>query len=73
MLFRSIVGPLLAQMMEQMGAVFGDSASESIGMDMIGFIMELPLPSVMHFQDAMLPASPEVLTADMLRQAHALP
>ena len=70
---KQIVGPLLAQMMEQMGAVFGDSASESIGMDMIGFIMELPLPSVMHFQDAMLPASPEVLTADMLRQAHALP
>ena len=70
---KQIVGPLLSQMMEQMSAVFGDSASESIGMDMNGFIMDLPLPSVMHFQEAMLPASPEAITADLLQKAHALP
>ena len=61
---------LFQQMMAQMGQTFGGGENEGIGMDMMGFIMELPLASLLGFQEAQLPAPAEMIVADLLRQVH---
>jgi len=40
----------------QMGSVLGDAASNEIGgMDMLGFLMDMPLLGILHFQESLLP------------------
>lgn len=48
-------------MMVQMGQTFGggDSSEGDIGMNLMGFIMETPLTSILGFQEALLPAPPK--------------
>ena len=42
--------------MTQMGTTFGGGdGSANIGMDMMGFLMETPLLSILHFQESALP------------------
>jgi beta-glucosidase len=60
---------LFQQMMAQMGQTFG-GGDEGIGMDMMGFVMELPLASLLGFQEALLPAPSEVIVTELLRQVH---
>jgi beta-glucosidase len=67
---RVVSAGLFQQMMAQMGQTFGGGENEGIGMDMMGFIMELPLASLLGFQEAQLPAPAEVIVADLLRQVH---
>ena len=57
-------------MMAQMGQTFGGGDNEGIGMDMMGFVMELPLASLLGFQEALLPAPSEVIVTELLRQVH---
>lgn len=69
---RVVSAGLFQQMIAQMGQAFGGGEGDaSIGMDMMGFIMEMPLASILAFQDALLPAPAEVIVADLLRQVHA--
>lgn len=42
--------------------------SDAIGMDMTEFIMDLPLFSLLHFQEALLSVTPEEMVSDLLRQ-----
>jgi beta-glucosidase len=51
-----MVEKMTAQMGEAMGAE-GDSSA--MGMDMMGFLMDLPLLSIFHFQEQLLPIPPE--------------
>ena len=69
---RLVFEPLYRQLVGQMQAVFGGGESEAsaIGMDTMGFMMELPLLGILHFQDAALPTSPEELVEGLLKQAH---
>ncbi len=67
---RAVSAGLFQQMMTQMGANFGGDSDASIGMDMMGFIMEMPMASVLGFQEAALPAPAEMIVADLLRQVH---
>ena len=60
--------------MAQMGAIFGagDSGSETIGMDMMGFMMDMPLLGILEFQDNALPVSPEAIVDGLLAQVKTL-
>lgn len=58
-------------MRARMGATFGaDNDPEHIGMDMMDFMMEMPLLSLLHFQQKDLPKPADELVDDLLRQAH---
>ena len=67
---RVVSAGLFQQMMAQMGQTFGGGENEGIGMDMMGFIMELPLASLLGFQEAQLPAPAEVIVTELLGQVH---
>ncbi|MFN8439751.1 MAG: glycoside hydrolase family 3 C-terminal domain-containing protein [Caldilineaceae bacterium] len=70
----AVFAPMFQQMIAQMSAAFGVGVSQEagIGMDMMGFVMETPLLSLLHFQEAMLPVSPEDLVDGLLAQVAAL-
>jgi len=65
-----ILEPLLQQLMGHMGAAMGSDESEeaAIGMDIASFMMDLPLLSVLHFQESLLSQSPEEMVEALLRQ-----
>jgi len=61
--------PMFQQILAQMGgAMAGEGEENAIGMDMVGFMMDLPLLSALHFQESQLPATPEAIVDDLLRQ-----
>ncbi len=67
-----IFGPMFQQMMAAFGQFMsGDSdASEMIGIDMVSMVMDMSLVSVLHFQEAALPAAPEEIVNGLLHQLH---
>jgi len=66
-----VFGPLFQQMNAQMQAIFGGGeGSEDIGMEVLGFLMDMPLLDAFEFQDNTLPASPEEMVAELLAQVH---
>jgi len=70
---RVVFEPLAQQMMAQMRSILGggeEDNSATIGMDMMGFLMETPLLSLLHFQENALPVPPDDLVDDLLRQVH---
>lgn len=69
---RVVFEPLAQQMMAQMNSLLGgaEDGATTIGMDMMGFLMETPLLSILHFQESALPVPPDDLVADLLRQVH---
>lgn len=70
---RLVFEPFFQQMMAQMGQAFGggdSSDQDDVGMNMMGFIMETPLTSILGFQEALLPAPAETIVGDLLRQVH---
>jgi hypothetical protein len=56
---------MAAQMTSQMGNT-GDQVVA--GMDMFVFLMDMPVLSVLHFQDRFLPSTPEKMVDDLLAQ-----
>jgi beta-glucosidase len=69
---RPVFEPLFGRLMGQMRAMFGEGESEASanGMDTMGFMMEMPLLGVLHFQDGARPTSPEELVDGLLKQVH---
>jgi beta-glucosidase len=65
---KRVFGPLFQQMTAQMQAAFGGGEGEGTGMDTMGFLMEMPLLGVLHFQESALPMSPEDLVDGLLAQ-----
>ena len=66
---QAIVGPIMQEMATQMGAAMGTSeGGDAMGMNMMAFLMDLPLLSIFHFQDQLLPVSPEEKVASLLRE-----
>jgi beta-glucosidase len=61
------VQPLLEQMMAQMASDTG-GGSEVIGMEMMGFVQQLPLPAILGFLAGQLPAPPEQIVDGLLAQ-----
>lgn len=65
---QSVLWSLFQQMSAQMQEAFG---SEGIGMDMSGFLMDMPLLSLLEFQENMLPASPDEILHGLLAQVYS--
>jgi beta-glucosidase len=64
--------PTFQEMKAHLSATFGagESGSENIGMDMMGFMMEMPLLSILHFQESNLSVSADDLVDGLLRQVY---
>jgi beta-glucosidase len=68
---QGVLGPLFQQMSAQMHATFGGGeGSEGVGMDMSGFLMEMPLLGLLEFQENALPASPGEVVDGLLAQVY---
>lgn len=67
---KAVFEPVFQQFVSQMGQAMGGDTEQpdAIGMDMMGFVMDLPLLSVLHFQEALLTVPPEEIVNDLLRQ-----
>ena len=66
-----VLGPLLKQMTAKLQLILGeDDTSEAAGMDTLGFMMDMPLRNVFHFQEHMLPESPEDTVDGLLTQVY---
>jgi beta-glucosidase len=67
---KPVIEPLYRQMIAQMGAAMGGSEAQegAVGMDMEGFILDLPLLSILHFQESLLSETPEAMVDELLRQ-----
>lgn len=67
-----VFGPIFEQMRTQMARMMGgdEASNELIGMDMMGFMMDMPVVSVLGFQEASLPAPAEMVVADLLAKVH---
>uniref|UniRef100_A0A540VKI8 Glycosyl hydrolase n=2 Tax=Litorilinea aerophila TaxID=1204385 RepID=A0A540VKI8_9CHLR len=65
---RPLFEPMYQQMVAQLGAALGGEDTASIGMDMTAFILDMPLVSILGFQEAMLPAPAEEIVVDLLRR-----
>ncbi len=70
-----VFGPMFQQMMAGMSqSMGGDSdGSEMMGIDMMSMMKDMPLLSILHFQEAALPAAPEQIVNRLLHQVHQLP
>ncbi len=69
-----VFDPIFKQMTESFTSSMGVSEEDSadIGMDMMGFLMDLPLMSLLDFQDATLPEAPETIVQGLLAKVQAL-
>lgn len=67
---RVVFEPFFQKMVDGMSqaAGIGEGDEGGIGMDMMGFLMDMPVVSILHFQDALLPAAPEEMVEAMLAQ-----
>lgn len=66
---RAVLEPILNDIAQQMGAAMG-AGEQAIGMDMMGFILDTPLRSVLGFQENLLPTSAEEIVRGLLEQVH---
>ena len=70
---KRVFEPMFQQVTSQLATVMGGEASnEMAGMDVSGFLMDMPLMDVLHFEDNLLPMPAEELVDGLLAQAHAL-
>jgi beta-glucosidase len=67
----SVLAPFIQKMIEEMQSKFG--GDQAIGMDPMGFLMDMPLANLLNFMGDALPALPEVMVDEFLEQVHNLP
>jgi beta-glucosidase len=72
-----VFGPFYARMEEESRKRFGGGDERygndgAIGMDIMEMIIDMPLVSVLMFQQNTLPAHPEDMVAGLLQQVHSL-
>lgn len=69
---KAILEPIYTKMQEDARAMFGgEEESGGIGLDIMDMFNDMPLVSVLMFQQHQLPAHPEDIVAGLLAQAHA--
>jgi beta-glucosidase len=64
-----VLAQLYPQLNDQMQAKFGGNGQ--IGMDTMGFFMDMPLNGLMHFLGISLPSSPEETVDELLVKVHS--
>jgi beta-glucosidase len=68
-----VIAPLLQKMGEMSRQAFGaDGGTEGIGMDIMEMFMDMPLLSVLLFQQSMLPMPADEMVNGLLQQAHSM-
>jgi hypothetical protein len=67
---KNVLGPIFQKMSEQMAAQMGaeHTPNNSIGMDMLGFILDMPLVKVLAFQERALPVPADEFVTGLLAQ-----
>jgi beta-glucosidase len=65
--------PMFQQMVTQMSSFLGSDgeAEESIGMETMGFMLDMPLLSILQFQESALPVPPDDLVNGLLAQVRS--
>lgn len=70
----AVLNELFGEIMTQGGGLFGNGVDGDgigdIGIDVMKMILDMPLVSVLNFQEHALAVSPEEKVADMLQQVH---
>jgi beta-glucosidase len=71
---RAVFGPFYAMMEEQSRKMFGsgDNNESAIGMDIMEMFSDMPLLSVLMFQQSALPMPAEEMVAGFLAQVHSI-
>jgi beta-glucosidase len=71
---KPVFDPIMQQLQARMGALFGaaENGDSSIGMETQGFLLEMPLLSLLEFQEGAWPRPAGELVDDLLKQAYAL-
>jgi beta-glucosidase len=71
---RVVFDPMFQQLKANMNRLLGaaDDSNEAIGMDMMTFMLEMPLLSILQFQESALPTPAETLVDGMLAQVYAV-
>jgi beta-glucosidase len=74
---KAVMGPLYAQIEARSRRIFGGGDERygnenAIGMDIMDMMNDMPLVSVLMFQQRELSMHPEEMVEDMLKQAHSL-
>jgi beta-glucosidase len=70
---RSILQPMFNELMSNGGLFSNDDSDDaSIGMDMLNFLMDLPLRSVLHFQEHSLTQPADDIANMLLEQVHGV-
>lgn len=63
--------PIYAQMKAQMATIMGtDENEEGIGMDMMGFMMDMPVYDILHFSDSVSSVPADEVIEQLLAQVH---
>jgi hypothetical protein len=65
---KEIIQPLMVQIQSKFKEVLG--GDDTAGMDFLGMFMDMPLTSVLMFQQDALPMPAEEMVVGMLQQAH---
>ncbi len=69
-----VFGPVFEQITEQMAVMMGGGeGNQAIGMDMTGFIMDMPPLSLLRSPEHNIPVAADEIIEGLLAQAHALP
>lgn len=68
-----VFGPMFEQMIAQLQAAMGvsEGGEDELGMNMMGFLLDTPLLSVLSFQESVLPAPADVIVDGLLAQIHS--
>lgn len=67
---KAVFGPTFTQMEANAREMFGAGSEGGIGMDVMEMFSDMPLVSVLMFQQDTLPMHPEDMVADLLEQVH---
>jgi beta-glucosidase len=70
---KKVLEPILQPMMKHFGSMLGGDggAINEIGMNMLGFMRDMPLYNLLQWQEDNLPKPAEEMLEDLLAQAHA--
>jgi beta-glucosidase len=67
---KSVLMPKVQQMTSMMRETFGGEGSEGIGMNVSGFMMDMPFMDMLYFFSSNLPNTPEEVVDGLLAQVH---
>jgi len=67
---RVVIEPLYTQIKQGIQAAFGGSADAEEDMEIMQFLLDVPLPDMLEFQGDALPAAPEQIVDGLLQQVH---